>query len=97
MAKRGPTRESLQADIQTVPVLNGKRLQMYFNGSRQLLLQGEAYFDEGELIMVSFVFGCGLLVCHRASDFASKSIQCFGRLPGSAVNFKVKLVNILTR
>ena len=48
MASRGPTRQNLQKECQVPPVENSRPLQMYFNGGRQLLVQGDAYYNEGE-------------------------------------------------
>lgn len=50
---RGPTRAGLQPACQLEPIQNSIRLQCYFNGARELVLQGEPYYREGEVSMVS--------------------------------------------
>lgn len=53
---KGPTREALQAQCELPPVVNNQRLQWYFNGARQLLLQGEAYNKDDEFQTVSNLY-----------------------------------------
>lgn len=53
MAVKGPTRAALQAQCVVAPVLEGQNLRGYFHAARQLLLQGETYYMEGELVHVS--------------------------------------------
>lgn len=49
---RGPTREALQAECGVPPVQHDVRLQVYFNSAMQLMVQGEAYYQERDLMNV---------------------------------------------
>ena len=55
MAVKGPTRAALAAQCVVAPVSEGQNLRGYFHAARQLLLQGETYYMEGELVHVSGV------------------------------------------
>lgn len=46
--ERGPTRAMLQAHCELQPVQNSVKLQSYFNVARNVLLQGESYYDDGD-------------------------------------------------
>ncbi|CAM9279802.1 unnamed protein product [Scytosiphon promiscuus] len=50
MGARGPTRAALQSQCVVAPVVSTRNLRGYFNGVKQLLFQGEAYYREGSLV-----------------------------------------------
>lgn len=66
----------LQPFCKPEPVQNSIRLQCYFNGARELVLQGEPYYSEGEVSTVSaknkegcwFVCPCVCLSLRRVSS-----------------------------
>lgn len=59
MAGKGPTRTALQPQCIVAPMSEVQSLRGHFQAARQLLLQGEQYYMEGELVHVSV----GGLIC----------------------------------
>lgn len=53
MAGKGPTRTALQPQCIVAPMSEVQSLRGHFQAARQLLLQGEQYYMEGELVHVS--------------------------------------------
>lgn len=51
--EKGPTRMALQPQCVVPPVSEVRNLRGYFQATRQLLLQGEQYYTEGNLVHVS--------------------------------------------
>lgn len=61
MAGKGPTRAALQSQCVVAPVSGAQNLRGYFQAARSLVLQGETYYAEGNLVHVSLQVVCWVM------------------------------------
>lgn len=52
---KGPTRKFLQPECAVPAVQNSVRLQTYFNLAKQIMVQGESYFQQKDLRLVRLI------------------------------------------